>query len=162
MYTFRTMLYAVVFPAMLLAAAEARAAADHYRAYVNGRWGQIHVRVYGQAGQPTLILLHKMVWSSLEFEHAQPVLARLGVRSIAVDLPGYGLSDPPPSQPTADDFADDLLPVLEAFRLKKADILGTDTGATVAVAFDKRHPDRVRHLILEGHRSSTSRPWRSC
>ena len=108
------------------------------------------MRVYGKAGEPTVILLHKMVWSSMEFSKAQPVLARMGVRTIAVDLPGYGLSDPPPAEPSAEQYADALVPVLDHFKLARADILGTDTGAAVAVAFDVRHPDRVDRLILEG------------
>jgi pimeloyl-ACP methyl ester carboxylesterase len=134
----------------LAGAGAARAAPDHYRAYVDGPWGQIHVRVDGPAGGPTVILLHKMVWSSLEFEKAQPELAKLGVRSIAVDLPGYGLSDEPPFEPSAEQYADAMVAVLDHFHLKKADFLGTDTGASISVAFDDRHPERVGKLILEG------------
>jgi pimeloyl-ACP methyl ester carboxylesterase len=136
--------------ALCAPAAVAQATPDHYRAYVEGPWGQIHVRVDGPATGPTVILLHKMVWSSLEFEKAQPVLAKLGVRTISVDLPGYGLSDEPSFEPSAEQYADALIPVLDYFKLKKADVLGTDTGASIAVAFDDRHPDRVRRLILEG------------
>src|ERR1700710_1551669 len=79
--------------------------ADSFRAYVDGRWGQIHVRVAGPENGPTVVLVHKMVWSSIEFSKAQPWLAARGIRSIAVDLPGYGLSDSPDKQPSADDYA---------------------------------------------------------
>ena len=37
-------------------------------------------------------MLHKMVWSSVQFEKVQPLLAAQGIRSAAVDLPGYGMS----------------------------------------------------------------------
>ncbi len=126
------------------------AAAAPYRAYVDGPYGQIHVRVDGKPGQPTAILLHRMVWSSVQFEAVQPLLATKGVRTIAVDLPGYGLSDSPQREPTADDYAEALLPVLDHFHLKRADLVGSDTGTVIAIAFANRHPNRVRRLVLDG------------
>ncbi len=147
----RALLFAVLValaPALALGAA----GPSRYRAYVPGPWGQIHVRVDGDVsdGRPTVILLHKMVWSSVQFEKVQPLLARAGVRTIAVDIPGYGLSDGPPSEPTAEAFADALLPVLDHFRLARADMLGSDSGATIMAAFADRHPDRTVHLIMDG------------
>jgi pimeloyl-ACP methyl ester carboxylesterase len=135
---------------LTLAAAPAQAAPDHYRTYVDGPWGQIHVRVEGAEGLPTILMVHKMVWSSVEFSKDQPLLAKAGYRTIAVDLPGYGLSDPPPQEPTADDYADALIPVLDHFHIKKVEYLGSDTGAVVGVAMALRHPDRIDHLIMDG------------
>jgi haloalkane dehalogenase len=127
-------------------------APGHYRAYIDGPWGQIHVRVDGprDADAPSVVLLHQMVWSSLQFEHVQPLLAQHGVRSIAVDLPGYGLSDGPPHVPTAAEYANSLLPVLDHFELPRAILHGNHTGATIAVAFAQAHPQRVEGLILQG------------
>lgn len=59
---------------------------------------------------PTVVMLHRMTWSSVQFENVQPLLAELGVRSIAVDLSGYGMSDGPKQVPTAVQYADSLLP----------------------------------------------------
>ena len=109
--------------------------ASAYRAYLDGPWGQIHVRVSGAQHTTTVVLLHQMVWSSLQFEYVQPILAARGVRSIAVDLPGYGLSDGPDHVPSAEEYADALLPVLDHFALKKVILHGNHTGATIAVAF---------------------------
>ena len=120
------------------------------RAYIDGPWGQIHVRIAGPDDGPTVVLIHKMVWSSIEFARVQPLLAARGIRSIAIDLPGYGLSDEPPGQPSADDYADALLPVLDQLHIRRAVIAGTDTGATIAAAFGLRHPERTADLILEG------------
>jgi pimeloyl-ACP methyl ester carboxylesterase len=141
--------------ALLLATAASAApaptaVAPHYRAYVDGPWGQIHVRVYGTEGQPTMIMLHKMVWSSVEFSKVQPVLAAMGVRTIAVDLPGYGLSDEPAKEPSAEDYADAMVAVLDHFHLKTVTVMGSDTGAAVATAFAVRHPGRTSHVVLEG------------
>ena len=121
-----------------------------YRAYVDGPWGQIHVRVDGPAKGPTVVLVHKMVWSSIEFAKAQPILAKRGVRSIAVDLPGYGLSDGPAAEPSADDYADALLPVLDGMGVRKAVMVGANTGATLVTAFALRHPDRTTAVVMDG------------
>jgi len=121
-----------------------------HRDYVDGPFGQIHVRIDGRADQPTAILLHRMVWSSVQFEAVQPLMAVNGVRTIAVDLPGYGLSDSPSREPTAGEYADALLPVLAHFNLQRVDLVGSDTGSVIAIAFANRHPDRVRRLVLDG------------
>lgn len=136
--------------AALLVAAPA-AAAEAYRTYVDGPWGQIHVRVAGDVddGRPTVLLLHKMVWSSVQFEKAQPALAARGVRSVAIDLPGYGASTGPDSVPSTEAYADALLPVIDRFG-GKVSLLGSDTGATIFAALANRHPDRVTKLILHG------------
>jgi pimeloyl-ACP methyl ester carboxylesterase len=131
-------------------AAAAAESGTSRRDYVDGRWGQIHVRVDGPANGPTVVLVHKMVWSSVEFSKAQPFLAARGVRSIAIDLPGYGLSDAPEAQPSADDYADDFLPVLNHFKVKRAVVVGANTGATLAAAFALRHPDRTRAVVMDG------------
>ncbi len=88
----------------------AAAATEPRQDYVDGPWGQIHVRVDGPAasGAPTVFLIHQVVWSSAQFKNAQPQLAALGVRSIAVDLPGYGLSDGPDHVPDADAYRGSL------------------------------------------------------
>ncbi|QBM75125.1 alpha/beta hydrolase [Sphingomonas sp. AAP5] len=127
-----------------------RPEATSYRAYVDGRWGQVHVRVAGPANGPTVVLVHKMVWSSIEFSKAQPWLAARGIRSIAVDLPGYGLSDSPAAQPSAEDYADDLLPILDHFKARKAVMVGANTGATLVTAFALRHPTRTAAVVLDG------------
>ena len=121
-----------------------------YRTYVDSRWGQIHARVDGEGHDHTVLLLHKMVWSSLTFKHAQPLLADRSVRSIAVDLPGYGLSDKPDSCPTAEEYAASLIPVLDHFGLKSVSLLGDHTGATFAAILADIYPDRVDRLILDG------------
>jgi pimeloyl-ACP methyl ester carboxylesterase len=126
------------------------APAKERRAYVDGPWGQIHVRMMGpETGMP-IILVHKMVWSSVEFSRALPFLARHGLRAIAVDLPGYGLSDGPEEEPTADQYADALLPVLDQLKIRQAVMLGTNTGATIVTAFALRHRDRTSAIILDG------------
>ncbi len=124
--------------------------ASAYRTYVDGPWGQIHVRVAGREGDPTIILVHQMIWSSEQFRLAQPALAQRRIRSIAVDLPGYGASAGPNTPATASQYAETLIPVLQRFGLKSANLLGVNEGATIVAAFADAHPRLVRRLIVDG------------
>ncbi|SDC82948.1 alpha/beta hydrolase fold [Sphingomonas sp. YR710] len=135
--------------AALLAMAAA-GSAQAKRLYVDGPYGQIHVRTEGPQDGPKLVLLHKMFWSSVQFERAQGLLAKRGIFSIAIDLPGYGFSDAPSAEPGAADYAAILVPVLDALKVKRAVVLGVDTGSSIALAFADAHPDRVSRLIFDG------------
>ncbi|HEY1888865.1 MAG TPA: alpha/beta hydrolase [Steroidobacteraceae bacterium] len=131
-------------------AADAADSRTSYRAYVDGPWGQVHVRVDGSSHAPTVILVHQMIWSSQQFRYAQQELSARGVRSIAVDLPGYGMSDGPPAPPTATEYAEVLLPVMRHFGLKATNLLGVNEGGTIVCAFAAAHPAMVKSLIIEG------------
>ena len=132
--------------------AAAQESANSYRTYIEGPWGQIHVRVAGPEGDavPTVFLLHQMVWSSVQFANVQPALAELGVRSIAVDLPGYGMSDGPDFVPSATQYAETLLPVMDAFGIERAILHGNHTGASIVLALATAFPERTDRLIVLG------------
>jgi len=125
---------------------------DAYNAYIDGPWGQIHVYVDGAAlkGSPTIVFLHRMPWNGTQYRYVQPVLAENGVRSIAVDLPGYGMSKGPNYVPDIYEYADVLLPVLAHFRLDKVHLAGDHTGASIVVAFAEKYPERLHRLIVHG------------
>jgi pimeloyl-ACP methyl ester carboxylesterase len=121
------------------------------KGYVSAPLGQLHYRDIGPRDAPiTLLLLHQTWMSLVEFAQAQDVLGRLGYRSVAVDMPGHGMSDPPPGQPSIEAFADNLLPVLEALHISKVIVVGHHTGAAIAASFAVRHRDKVSAVILHG------------
>jgi len=104
-----------------------------------------------EAGEGTpVVLIHGSGPSALLF---LPLLARLeGLRAIAVDRPGFGLSDPP--QPAASPYRDGavgwLSTLIDALELEDPVLLGSSTGGTWALWFTLAHPDRVRRLVLIG------------
>ena len=61
------------------------------------------------------------------------------------------MSDPAPGQPTIQDLADNLVPVLDDLKLRKVIVVGHHTGSLIATAFAARHPDRVVALVLHGN-----------
>ncbi len=120
------------------------------KGYVATPMGQVHYRLAGPATGPVLLLLHQTPWSMNEFAEVQACLAARHVRSLAIDTPGYGNSDPPPGTPSVADYADNLVPVLDALGLPVVVAAGHHTGAAIAAALAARHPTRVAALILHG------------
>ncbi len=118
------------------------------KSYAQTPMGQVHVRDLG-AGPPVL-LLHQTPWFSVQYMNVQPRLSAAGVRAIAIDTPGYGLSDLPAQPPSIEDYADNLLSVLDHVGLPSVVVAGHHTGALIAAAFAHRHPKRVRGVILHG------------
>lgn len=70
-------------------------------------------------------------------------------RCVALDLRGHGDSDR--TGPfTADDYADDLVAVLDHLGIDRAHVVGTSFGGMVAVALAARAPDRVASITAIG------------
>jgi pimeloyl-ACP methyl ester carboxylesterase len=120
------------------------------RAYVDGRWGQVHLAMAGPESRPPLLLLHQSPLSGAQFAPALPLLARAGLRAIAVDTAGFGLSDPPPAPASIAEHAEALVMVMDALGLARAHLLGHHTGAMIAASLAARFPQRVERLVLNG------------
>lgn len=109
---------------------------------------RVHI-LEGGEGAP-LVMLHGSGPSSLLF---LPLLERLtGVRAIAVDRPGFGLSDPHawPSTSRRENAVEWVGSLLDDLDLKEAALLGNSAGGTWALWFALAHPDKVSRLILLG------------
>jgi pimeloyl-ACP methyl ester carboxylesterase len=124
--------------------------ASVHREYLDGPWGQVHVRIAGRPEDPAIVLVHQFIWSSEQFRRAQPELAARGVRSIAVDVPGYGMSDGPAAPVTVAQYAEVLASVLSRAGIASASFLGVNEGGAIVCAFADAHPDKVKSLIFEG------------
>jgi pimeloyl-ACP methyl ester carboxylesterase len=118
------------------------------KGYVDGPDGQVHYREEGE-GEP-LLLLHQTASSGQQYLAAFPHLAAGGRRVIAMDTPGYGMSDLPPGDPSVDGYVDAALALLDALGIERTAALGHHTGATIALHLGWAHPERVSHLVLNG------------
>jgi len=91
----------------------------------------------------------------LEFDFDSPVWQHWiagfsdGRSLLRYDERGNGLSDWQASL-SFDAFVDDLESVVDAAGLDRFDMLAISQGASVAVAYAVRHPERVRRLIIYG------------
>lgn len=98
-----------------------------------------------------LVLLHgfphdRTLWAS------QLLYPASGYRYIALDLPGFGDSVQL-AEPNLDAWADWLAAVLDTLKIEKAVIGGLSLGGYLAMAFWRRHPGRVRALVLADTRA---------
>ena len=132
------------------------------KAFANG---QLFGQVYGD-GTPQILWLHGWGRSSADFTAAAEILARGGVASVALDLPGFGASPLPPFVGGAREYADLLAPaVREIFGDSTPIVVGHSFGGRIATVMAARHPDMFSHLILTGApllaREGASRrsPW---
>ena len=69
------------------------------------------------------------------------------VRLVAIDRPGYGLTDARPGH-RIPDVVDDLVAVAEALGLEQFSLVSVSTGGPFALATAARLPERVRALAL--------------
>jgi pimeloyl-ACP methyl ester carboxylesterase len=115
------------------------------RGYLDLSTGQVHYRTHGD-GKPVL-LLHQTPSSSLEYE---PLMSHLGqhYRTVAMDTPGYGLSDPPPGLLSIADYAAVAHEFITALEITSVCVLGHHTGATLALEMAVAYPDTVSALVL--------------
>jgi len=121
-------------------------AQSRYFEVAGGR--RIHTIEVGD-GKP-LVLLHGSGPTALQF---LPLLERLtGVRAIAVDRPGFGLSDPIErrSKDYREAVVDSVNRILDGLGLTETALLGNSAGGTCALWYALANPDRVTRLILLG------------
>lgn len=115
------------------------------RDYVDTPDGQLHFRTEGSG--KALLLLHCATISSDEFSEVIPILGK-SYWAIAVDLPGYGLSDKLPYKYSIEKCAHSIVRFMDALDITKANIMGNGSGASIAGEIAISHPERVDNLIL--------------
>jgi pimeloyl-ACP methyl ester carboxylesterase len=118
------------------------------RGYVDSVEGQMHYREAGVG--PPVVLIHQGPGSSSMWTALLPVLAGLGWRAVAFDLPGLGLSDPPSVQPDLSYYARRIAEAADRLGLQSYHIVGHHTGAFVGLFLANAYPDRVRRMVGYG------------
>jgi len=107
---------------------------------------------YHRAGQgPAVVLLHASACSAKVMREPLEVFAA-HFTALALDTPGFGLSDLLPlDRPEIADFADALADTLDALGIDHAAVYGRHTGAQIAVEFAARHPDKCAMALTDGY-----------
>jgi pimeloyl-ACP methyl ester carboxylesterase len=91
---------------------------------------------YGEYGDPSgtaVLYFHGGLSSHLDVAFASPLCLELGIRLLALDRPGIGLSDPKPGRPVAA-WADDVAGFAGALGLDRFAVLGWSAGGPYALA----------------------------
>jgi pimeloyl-ACP methyl ester carboxylesterase len=120
------------------------------RRYVDGRFGQLHLRVAGppvSGARRPLLCFHLSPVSGAIY---QEFLGEMGRDRLAVapDTPGYGASEPPHEPPEIADYAAAMGDAMDALGIAEADCLGFHTGSKIALELALQRPQAIRHLVL--------------
>jgi pimeloyl-ACP methyl ester carboxylesterase len=102
----------------------------------------------GEPSDPVVLLLPGPTDSYLSY---RPILDQLpaGLRAIAVSPRGHGDSDKPSTGYRVEDFAADVIMVLDALGIDHATLTGHSGSCFVSRRVALDHPERVSGLILE-------------
>lgn len=118
------------------------------RGYADGPYGQIHYHDAG-VGRP-LVLIHQAPMSARQYDSVFDRLVARGIRPIAIDCPGFGMSDPTPFVPHIEQWACVVPTVLEHLGVQSAVHYGHHTGALVVTEVEQQFPQCVEKLVLGG------------
>jgi pimeloyl-ACP methyl ester carboxylesterase/DNA-binding CsgD family transcriptional regulator len=88
-------------------------------------------------------------WNSPVWRHWLTELTR-DHTLVRYDERGCGLSDWDVPQLSFDAWVSDLETVVDALELERFPLLGISQGASIAIAYAVRHPERVSHLVIHG------------
>ena len=111
----------------------------------------LRTRCLEQGDGPAAILLHgASLGSSADvWRRNLGPLASYGVRAIAYDQPGFGLSDDPPDWGLG--FRTSfILSLMDALGLDEAALVGHSQAGAMAVRLALTHPDRVSRVVVLG------------
>ena len=120
---------------------------SHYTTVHNLRLHYLEAGAPEKNGDPVL-LLHGFPTSSHLYRNILPELAKTH-RAIALDLPGYGLSDKPLDVTYDYNFFTDVLnDFLDALGIKETNLVVHDLGGPVGLYWAIQNPGRVPKLII--------------
>lgn len=110
----------------------------------------VHVEVFNEQAEKTLVLLHGFTGSTKTWQHVVKELPT-SIKIIAVDLIGHGQSAAPQ---TVDAYSMEvqiqlLEQIFEQLAVQSFTLVGYSMGGRVALSYTARFPKRVTQLILE-------------
>lgn len=113
--------------------------------WVNG--AQVAFEEIG-SGEQALLLIHGHPFDHTMWQPQIEPMARLGWRVIAPDLRGYGASAGGSDKTTLDQFASDLIALLDHLGVDRAVIAGLSMGGQIVMEICRLFPQRVQGIVL--------------
>jgi pimeloyl-ACP methyl ester carboxylesterase len=113
---------------------------------LNGK--KVHYIDLNPQGQDVIIMLHGLFTSlAVYFYYIAPRLAK-GHRVILYDLRSHGLSEQRDEGYTLEILTDDLLALMDALNIRKADFVGYSYGGTIALYTATLYPEKMGRLAI--------------
>ncbi|MEU6205562.1 alpha/beta hydrolase [Micromonospora musae] len=114
----------------------------------------VFVREAGDSDKPTIVLLPGYPSSTRAYVRLIDRLAN-DWHAVAIDYPGFGLSDPLPGSPTFDKLAEVTGEAIDALGIGDYAIYMFDFGAPVGFRIALKHDQRVRAIITQNGNAYT-------
>jgi pimeloyl-ACP methyl ester carboxylesterase len=113
---------------------------------------RLRVALAGDPAAVPVVMLHGWAGSLYAHRCALERLPARGVRVIAPDLRGHGLSEKPIARGAyrLPNFLEDLRVILDAFMIERAVLFGQSMGGAIALHATLEMPERVSGLVLVG------------
>jgi len=112
-----------------------------------------HFRLWGsqRVQAPAAVFLHGFAGSSRDWERFGEAVDRLGLRAMAIDLPGHGDTECPedPVRFSVEETARDLDALLEMTGISEAHWVGYSMGGRIALYSAATDPGRTRSIVAE-------------
>ncbi len=101
------------------------------------------------SSEETVLLLHDLPGSSLSYTEAQDELASQGIASLAIDLPGFGLSDKPAGAGYSLDYlARAAMEAMTSLHIDSAHVVARGASCFVAARMAEQWPALINSLVL--------------
>lgn len=97
-------------------------------------------------GERCFVLVHGMGGRWQHWLESVPALAEHG-RVLALDLPGFGCSEPPKAACSLDGFADAAAELVRQLEIGRVVLVGHSLGGPLAIRFAARHPDLAEAIV---------------
>ncbi|MCB0406689.1 MAG: alpha/beta hydrolase [Bdellovibrionales bacterium] len=107
-----------------------------------------HYQIMGPEEGPRLVFLHGLLGSGANWRKVTSSLQDK-YRILLYDQRGHGRSFHPTSGYRPEDYAEDLLQILDELGWKKIALVGHSMGGRNALVFAANHPERVQCLVVE-------------
>ncbi len=107
-----------------------------------------HHLLTGPANGPKLVFLHGVMGFAANWRSIAKAF-EAEYRTLAYDQRGHGRSFQPPVGYAPEDYAADLLAIIDELGWSKINLVGHSMGGRNALQFAADHPDRVERLVIE-------------
>ncbi|MFD9499967.1 alpha/beta fold hydrolase [Streptomyces sp. NPDC060035] len=108
----------------------------------------LHYDDLGPSDGMPVVLVHGHPFNRTLWAPQAQALVAVGYRVITPDLRGYGDSSVTPCKVFLSCFADDIAALLDHLGIERAVVGGVSMGGQITMEFCRRHPQRVRALVL--------------
>ncbi|MBH0238658.1 alpha/beta fold hydrolase [Methylobrevis albus] len=118
----------------------------------------LFVRIDGDAGLPAIILGNSLAADHRMWDDQIPMLTR-SRRVVRYDTRGHGQSTAPEGPYSFPMLVADMIAVLDALDIDRADVMGLSLGGMTALGVGLEHPGRVGRLICADARADNPPPF---